>query len=79
MLLVAEKLIINTPGVAFSSGSACTSGEIQSSHVLRSMGLSDQEARESFRISFSHLTTMENAAKAAEQIVQSARKILKYE
>ena len=75
----AEKLIINTPGVAFSSGSACTSGEIQSSHVLRSMGLSDQEARESFRISFSHLTTRENASKAAEQIVKSAKKILKYE
>lgn len=72
----AEQLIINTPGVAFSSGSACSSGEIQSSHVLRGMGLSDLEARESFRVSFSHLQTNEEIENAAEQISESANKII---
>ena len=72
----AEQLIINTPGVAFSSGSACSSGEIQSSHVLRGMGHTDLEARESFRVSFSHLQTNEEIENAAEQISESANKII---
>ena len=72
----ADELIMNTPVVAFSNGSACSSGEIQSSHVLRSMGLNDQYARESFRISFSHLLSDEEISKAANAIIRSAKKIL---
>ena len=72
----ADELIMNTPVVAFSNGSACSSGEIQSSHVLRSMGLNDQCARESFRISFSHLLSDEEISNAANAIIGSAKKIL---
>ncbi|MER9260539.1 cysteine desulfurase family protein [Mesorhizobium sp. M0619] len=36
--------------VCFSEGSACTSGQIQSSHVLGAMGFSDAERRETIRI-----------------------------
>ena len=67
----AERLIINTSGVAISTGSACTSGEIQSSHVLRAMGLSDQAARESFRVSLSHLVNRDEIEFACKQIASS--------
>ena len=41
---------------AISNGSACTSHEYRPSHVLRAMGLSEDSARRSLRISWSHLT-----------------------
>lgn len=38
-------------GIAVSAGSACSTGEDAPSHVLKAMGLSDQAARETLRIS----------------------------
>ena len=39
------------PHIALSSGSACTSGTIEKSHVLSSMKLDDNRINGSFRIS----------------------------
>ena len=44
-------------GVAVSAGSACSTGEDKPSHVLKAIGLSDQAARETVRISLGHDTS----------------------
>lgn len=44
---------------AFSSGSACTSGTGDLSHVLSAMGLNNDEIKHSYRFSFSKYNTME--------------------
>jgi rhodanese-related sulfurtransferase len=44
-------------GIAVSAGSACSTGEDKPSHVLKAIGLSDQAARETIRISLGHSTT----------------------
>ncbi len=44
-------------GIAVSAGSACSTGEDTPSHVLKAIGLTDQAARETIRISLGHTTT----------------------
>ena len=44
-------LLFDSEGIACSTGSACSAGVQQASHVLISMGLSEQEARSSLRFS----------------------------
>ena len=54
---VSEQLFNFMPHIALSSGSACTSGTIERSHVLSSMKLQDHRIDGSFRISFGRNTT----------------------
>jgi len=50
-------LLLNEKGVCASSGSACTSGSIEPSHVLRAMGVPFTAAHGSIRFSLSRYTT----------------------
>ena len=49
--IISEQLFNFMPHIALSSGSACTSGTIEKSHVLSSMKLDDNRINGSFRIS----------------------------
>ncbi|MCS7083027.1 MAG: cysteine desulfurase [Bacteroidetes bacterium] len=57
-----DQLARALPELAFSTGSACSSGLSLPSHVLRAMGLSGKEATESIRISLGRFTTPEEIA-----------------
>ena len=55
MLLVA----LDMRGICVSGGSACMSGSLENSYVLKAMGLNDEKLKSSFRISIGKDTTIE--------------------
>ena len=54
-------LALNDLGVCASSGSACTSGSLDPSHVLLAIGLPHEKAHGSLRLTISHETTIDDA------------------
>ena len=53
----ARQVMAIVPGVAFSSGSACSAASGAPSYVLKAMGLTDAEARRSLRLSVGRFTS----------------------
>ena len=53
----AALIQLDSAGFAVSAGSACASGSLKPSHVLRAMGMSDEALREVVRVSFGRTTT----------------------
>jgi cysteine desulfurase len=67
--LDSEALIVALKDlVAISNGSACTSSSYTPSHVLKAMGMNDDEANACIRISWSHLTPKVDWEAVAERI-----------
>ena len=69
---------LNEYGICASSGSACTSGSLEPSHVMRAMGVDFQFAHGSVRFSLSEDTTQEEVDKVIEVlpgIIENLRKI----
>ncbi|MEI7025296.1 cysteine desulfurase family protein [Paenibacillus sp. y28] len=62
-----ETMLMNLDlaGVCAASGSACSSGSLETSHVLRSMGLSEEIAGSAIRFSFGFDTTREEIVTTA--------------
>jgi cysteine desulfurase len=71
-------LSLDMVGIAASSGSACTSGSLDPSHVLLAMGISHEVAHGSLRFTLGRQNTEENIAYVLEhlpKIVERLRKI----
>ncbi|MBR4040495.1 MAG: cysteine desulfurase NifS [Clostridia bacterium] len=61
-------MLLDYNGICASSGSACTSGSLDPSHVLLAIGLPHEIAHGSLRMSLSEETTMEEADKAVDAL-----------
>ncbi len=73
--VAAEALMLATPELALSSGSACSSSSPQPSHVLRALGASDERAHASLRISLGRFTTEAEIDRAAELLRQGVARL----
>lgn len=71
----ADALIANLPEIALSTGSACSSGALEPSHVLTAMGLSREEANRTVRIGIGRFTMEDELAFAAERIGEAVAQI----
>lgn len=70
-------MLLDARGVECSTGSACSAGVAQPSHVLLAMGAAPAQARGSLRLSLGHTTTEDDVAAAVEAIgpaVERARR-----
>ncbi|PZP22282.1 cysteine desulfurase NifS [Pseudomonas kuykendallii] len=74
-------LLLNKFGIAASSGSACTSGSLEPSHVMRAMGIPYTAAHGTVRFSLSRYTTeaeIDRVIEVVPQVVAQLRKLSPY-
>jgi len=68
-------VLLDMAGIAVSAGSACESGAVESSHVLKAIGLSEADARSTIRISLGRDNTEEEADRLAEEIIRITKRL----
>lgn len=74
-------LLLDQHGICASSGSACTTGSLEPSHVLRAMGLPYTAAHGTLRFSFSRYNTVEEVDRIIEvlpSVISTLRKMSPY-
>lgn len=74
-------LMMNKAGIAASSGSACTSGSLEPSHVMKAMGIPYTAAHGTVRFSLSRYNSMDEVERvidAVPPIVERLRKLSPY-
>ncbi|PIW46290.1 MAG: cysteine desulfurase NifS [Zetaproteobacteria bacterium CG12_big_fil_rev_8_21_14_0_65_54_13] len=74
-------MLLNKAGIAASSGSACTSGSLEPSHVMMAMGIPYTAAHGTIRFSLSCYNTMaeiERVIEAVPPVVAQLRKLSPY-
>jgi len=77
--LEGDMLVMNMDleGIAVTSGSACTSGSLEPSHVVRAMGRDEKTAKATLRFSFGRGNTIEDVSYAAEKLALVVGRMLK--
>ncbi len=68
-------ILLDEAGLCCSPGSACSTGAVKPSRILRAMGHSASRARSSVRFSLSHLTTDDEVARAVDLIKTAVGKL----
>jgi cysteine desulfurase len=66
-----ESLLMGIKDIACSSGSACTSASLEPSYVLKSLGVGDELAHSSLRLSLGRWSTEEEVDYAVDSIVKA--------
>lgn len=70
-----EGLMMAVKNIACSSGSACTSASLEPSYVLKGLGVGDDLAHSSLRLSLGKWTTEEQIDYATAEIVKAVKKL----
>jgi cysteine desulfurase len=71
----ALKLIEACPGIAISTGSACTSASVEPSYVLRALGLSEADADSGIRVGLGRFTTPAEVDFAVDALAAAASRL----
>jgi len=69
------QILLDDAGICCSPGSACGSGKVKPSAVLKAMGHGNDRARSSVRFSFSAFNTMEEVELAALAVAKAVGKL----
>jgi cysteine desulfurase len=72
-----ESLMMGIKDIACSSGSACTSASLEPSYVLKSLGVGDEMAHSSLRLSLGRFNTQEEVDYAVDNIVKAVNHLRK--
>lgn len=67
-----QVMAMDLAGAAVSAGSACSSGKVKMSRILKACGYSDSAAASSIRVSFGWSSRIEDGARLAELYLQAA-------
>jgi cysteine desulfurase len=70
--------ILDMKGICISTGSACTSGEMSTSHVLQAMSINQEDAKSAIRISFGKYNEPEDVDKIVDAICFAYDKLTRY-
>ena len=68
-------ILLDQKGICASSGSACTSGSLDPSHVLLAIGLPHEKAHGSLRLTLSEETTQEDVDFVIEQVKANVERL----
>lgn len=67
---------LDIQGICVATGSACSTGEPEPSHVLRAMGLSPRDAQGTIRVSLGRETSAEGIDTAARALIETVTRLL---
>lgn len=70
-----ESLLMGLREIALSSGSACTSASLESSYVLKAIGVSPDMAQSSIRFGLGRFNTQEDIDLTAERVIEEVNRL----
>jgi cysteine desulfurase len=70
-----NSLLTSLPEVALSTGSACTSANVEPSHVLKALGVSEDLVRSSLRFGLGRFNTEEEIDYVGRRVIEAVRRL----